>query len=384
MLKKISTLVLTLFLMFTTLPSLLPGAAAATAPKNAVYVDKGNHSFIPLRFLNGLFGLRAGLTADAKSIEIAGDKNSLLLTLGQASASVNGKAVPISDLPFSENGTTYVPLSLVSTTLGIGLEWNKEPASVTLTLGGAKATLPVLSGTLMKAGSSAVTSAKHTYKVGSRSFSVQTVTVSLLHPSVRLDAVLAGNTVGKTEALGSIAKRSGAVAAINGTFFDAYTEGAYKAPYGYIISGGKMLKNSPGDRRTVFAYDRNLLAELIPGSQFSARFQSGTVEGALQAGPRLLVNGSVSLNVAAEGFKDPKILTGGGARSALGLTRDHKLILLTTGGATIPQLAQIMKQAGAYQAMNLDGGASSGLYYNGKYLTTPGRLISNALVVSTR
>jgi exopolysaccharide biosynthesis protein len=41
----------------------------------------------------------------------------------------------------------------------------------------------------------------------------------------------------------------------------------------------------------------------------------------------------------------------------------------------------MMKQAGAYQAMNLDGGASSGLYYNGKYLTTPGRQISNAIVV---
>lgn len=92
------------------------------------------------------------------------------------------------------------------------------------------------------------------------------------------------------------------------------------------------------------------------------------------------MNGKVSLNVAAEGFKDPKILTGGGARSALGLTRDHKLILLTTGGATIPQLAEMMKQAGAYQAMNLDGGASSGLYYNGKYLTSPGRQISNAIV----
>lgn len=93
------------------------------------------------------------------------------------------------------------------------------------------------------------------------------------------------------------------------------------------------------------------------------------------------MNGKVSLNVAAEGFKDPKILTGGGARSALGLTRDHKLILLTTGGATIPQLAEMMKQAGAYQAMNLDGGASSGLYYNGKYLTSPGRQINNAIVV---
>lgn len=34
--------------------------------------------------------------------------------------------------------------------------------------------------------------------------------------------------------------------------------------------------------------------------------------------------------------------------------------------------------------MNLDGGASSGLYYNGKYLTAPGRKISNALIVTYR
>ncbi|CAH8242984.1 phosphodiester glycosidase family protein [Paenibacillus melissococcoides] len=54
---------------------------------------------------------------------------------------------------------------------------------------------------------------------------------------------------------------------------------------------------------------------------------------------------------------------------------------MTTSGATIPDLAQMMKQAGAQQAMNLDGGASSGLYYKGKYITSPGREISNALLV---
>ncbi|CAM4443281.1 phosphodiester glycosidase family protein [Paenibacillus typhae] len=384
MFKKCTAVCLILLLMLSALPSLQPGstASASAAPKNAVFVDKASQSYIPLRFLNGLFGIRSVLNAGTNEIEISGENTSVLLKAGQARATVNDKSVTLTALPFSANGTTYVPLSVVSTAMGIGLKWNKGQGSITLSSAGEEAVLPVLGGTLIKPDAPAAVSAKHTYRVGSRSFSVQTVTIPLMHPSVRLDAVLAGNTVGKTEALGSIAKRSGAVAAINGTFFDAYTDGAYKAPYGYIISGGKMLKNSPGDKRIVFAYDRNLLAELIPGSEFSARFQSGSIEGALQAGPRLLVNGSVSLNVAAEGFKDPKILTGGGARSALGITRDHKLILLTTGGATIPQLAQIMKQAGAYQAMNLDGGASSGLYYNGKYLTAPGRLISNALVVT--
>ncbi|WP_340026753.1 phosphodiester glycosidase family protein [Paenibacillus sp. FSL K6-1096] len=387
--RKLLSLFTAFCLLAVLLPALSSGAAAAPHTKLAVYVDKQNHSFIPLRFLNGFAGIQSVLSPAGNQIQITRDEQSIIFTPGTASASVNGKPVALGIQPFSDNGTTYVPLSLISQTLGIQLQWNKDAGSLTLTSGAntgtaVTATLPVQNGSLIKSGAHAVVSGKHTYKIGGRSFSVQTVTVSLLHPSVRLDAVLAGNTVGRTEALASIAKRSQAVAAINGTFFAAYTDGAFKAPYGYIISGGKMLKNSPGDNRAVFAYDRNMLAELIPGSEFKARFDAGSIEGALQAGPRLLVNGKVALNVAAEGFRDPKILTGGGARSALGITRDHKLILLTTGGATIPQLAEIMKQAGAYQAMNLDGGASSGLYYNGKYLTTPGRLISNALVVQTR
>ena len=45
------------------------------------------------------------------------------------------------------------------------------------------------------------------------------------------------------------------------------------------------------------------------------------------------------------------------------------------------QFAQVMQVLGAREAMNLDGGASSGLVYEGKYLTKPGRALSNALVV---
>jgi exopolysaccharide biosynthesis protein len=40
-----------------------------------------------------------------------------------------------------------------------------------------------------------------------------------------------------------------------------------------------------------------------------------------------------------------------------------------------------MHSLGAYNAMNLDGGASSGLYYGGRYLTAPGRDLSNALII---
>lgn len=379
--KVLLPIFLSLLLAIPFFTSSISTAGAAPVPKNTVYVDKNNHSYIPLRSLNNFDSIQSQWNATDKRITITNADISITLTLGQAAALVNNKPVTLTELAFSDNGTVYVPLSFISKTLGIQLEWDKEASSLTLTNANIATTLPVLTGTLIKADASPVVSASKTFKVGGRSFKAQMVTVSLLHPKVKLDVVLAGNTVGKVEDLSSLAKRNNAVVAINGTFFDAYTKGAYKAPYGYIVSGGQMLKNSSGDRRTIFTYDNNHLASLIPGLEFTNRFASGSIEGALQAGPRLLVNGKVSLDVVGEGFKDPKILTGGGARSALGLTRDHKMILLTTGGATIPQLAEIMKQAGAYQAMNLDGGASSGLYYNGKYLTTPGRQISNAIVV---
>ncbi|AYB43827.1 phosphodiester glycosidase family protein [Paenibacillus lautus] len=354
---------------------------AASAPKNLAYVDKNSQSFISVGVLKTCDGVKVAYTAAEKKLNITRDDTALTLYLGSRNAYVNSKKVQAKAAPFSENGSTYVPLQFVSQHLGIKLSWSNNRSTLNITDGSVSNTLPVLSGNMMTRSSKAVISAKKTFKVGARSFSAQVVTVSLLHPKVELDVVLAGNKAGKVEDLRSIAKRSNAVVAINGTFFDAYTSGAYKAPYGYLVSKGNIFHKASGDNRTIFTYDSNNLATMMPGLDFNSVYETGLMEGALQAGPRLLTNGKVTLDVKKEGFKDPKILTGGGARSALGITKDHKLILLTTGGATIPQLAEIMKQAGAYQAMNLDGGASSGLYYNGSYLTTPGRQISNAIVV---
>lgn len=110
---------------------------------------------------------------------------------------------------------------------------------------------------------------------------------------------------------------------------------------------------------------------------------SDVVEG-LGAGPTLVKNGKISVNPAAEGFRSPKILSMSCARSAIGVTRDGYVIIITVPSVMINQLAQIMYKLGCYNAMNLDGGASSGLYYNGQYLTKPGRNLSNALIFLPR
>ncbi|MWV47043.1 copper amine oxidase [Paenibacillus sp. HJL G12] len=376
--KSIVFLVLVFMLM-------MPSAFAAAPPKNMVILDaKSNHSFVSVRFLNGFDGNQVVWNEASKQIAITHGSVHIAMTLGQKAASVNEQALVLQDAPFRDNGSIYVPLQILSKELGYQLQWLKESNAVKISASESSSLLPVVTRTAGQNLSKPVISEKKTFKVSGRAFNVQMVTVSLMHPQVQMDVVLAGNTPGKVEDLSSIAKRSGATVAMNGTFFDAYTSGSYKAPYGYILSKGDIKMASSGDKRVIFTYDENQLASLIAGADFQSKYSQGLIEGGLQAGPRLLVDGKVSLNVKQEGFKDPKILTGGGARSALGITKDHKLILLTTGGATIPQLAEIMRQAGAYQAMNLDGGASSGLYYNGKYLTTPGRKISNAIVIKVQ
>lgn len=108
------------------------------------------------------------------------------------------------------------------------------------------------------------------------------------------------------------------------------------------------------------------------------------VHTAVAAGPRLVTNGKLSVNPAPEGFSSSKILTDSATRSAILVKKDGSILLATVGAATIKQWGQIMVALGAHQAMNLDGGASSGLYAQGKIITTPGRLVSNALVFGNK
>lgn len=140
--------------------------------------------------------------------------------------------------------------------------------------------------------------------------------------------------------------------------------------------------------------DASLASRFKVGTEVDYKIVTTNVEGketdwsrvhtAIGAGPRLVKDGAVAVNPAAEGFTSDKILTGGGARSGIAIMSDGSVMLATVPGATIQQWAQIMVKLGAKQAMNMDGGASSGLYANGQTITAPGRQISNALVFGSK
>jgi exopolysaccharide biosynthesis protein len=119
---------------------------------------------------------------------------------------------------------------------------------------------------------------------------------------------------------------------------------------------------------------------------------------AIGGGPALLPE----LSAQQEAFfdaktgRDPIGLNQPNARSAIGITATQQIILVMVaqtqpdGGITLPGLAKLLKSLGAVQALNLDGGTSSAIFYQNQLIygkrnrsnQAEGRPVKSAIVVS--
>jgi len=123
----------------------------------------------------------------------------------------------------------------------------------------------------------------------------------------------------------------------------------------------------------------------------------------ISGGPRLLKHGHIYVSKHEEKFKTD-IARGRAARTAVGLTKENELLLVTVDGpsrgkkrskkpqqsigVTLEELSNLLLSLGAYEAMNLDGGSSSTMVVDGKLVNKPTsgyqRRVSNALIVSPK
>jgi exopolysaccharide biosynthesis protein len=94
------------------------------------------------------------------------------------------------------------------------------------------------------------------------------------------------------------------------------------------------------------------------------------VTDAISFGPALIVNGKIT--VKGDGG------WGIAPRTAIGQKKDGSILMLVIDGrqvsslgATIKDAAEVMKQYGAYNATNLDGGSSSTMYYEDEVINNP-------------
>ena len=97
------------------------------------------------------------------------------------------------------------------------------------------------------------------------------------------------------------------------------------------------------------------------------------MQTAIGGGPVLLQNGKIFITNEEERMFIGKAINDKHPRTAMGYTKDNKLIILViegrnsnAHGATLTQEAQIFKDLGCIEALNLDGGGSSCLLINGK------------------
>jgi len=105
---------------------------------------------------------------------------------------------------------------------------------------------------------------------------------------------------------------------------------------------------------------------------------------AMAGGPDLIINGQIQPQSDHPMFKAEKFKSKPAPRNAIGIRSDGMLLLVNVSSCTIGELKEIMGKLGAVQAVNLDGGGSTSMYYDGKMISQPSRELVAALYVHYR
>lgn len=108
-------------------------------------------------------------------------------------------------------------------------------------------------------------------------------------------------------------------------------------------------------------------------------FSKWKMQTAVGGGPVLVQDGTIRITNNEEMKFAGKAIDDKHPRSAMGYTKDGKLIFLViegrfpgkAEGASLTQTAQLLKDIGCLEALNLDGGGSSCLLINGKETIQP-------------
>lgn len=173
----------------------------------------------------------------------------------------------------------------------------------------------------------------------------------------------------KKDSFSGIVESSRPLAAITGTFIDQNQN-----PVGDIaINGRCVYEGGTKDIALVSSPGTVAFVNEVGGSQCRAGWT--TVIGGLT---KLVTNGRVDIGRALNRRIRPNDIA---QRTVVGISRDN-ILLVYIPAATIEEAAEIMIEIGVDDAAALDGGGSSGLYYDGDYIVGSERTLSNILVLN--
>ena len=198
-----------------------------------------------------------------------------------------------------------------------------------------------------------------------------------------MTAVLPGGGIGRAESLPAMMLRTAPAAAITGTFFATDS----LLPIGDIVIGGALRHFGGRGAALCLAPDPatgGTRATFRPNAGRDRHTDWSGYETVLAGGMWLVRSGALALAPRAQGFRDPSLFRPN-PRVAVGVTAANNLLLVATRNrVTLRHWARALRGLGAVDALNLDGGSSTGLFFGGRTLIRPGRHLTNALVVYTR
>jgi exopolysaccharide biosynthesis protein len=170
--------------------------------------------------------------------------------------------------------------------------------------------------------------------------------------------------------LGELAKRSGAFAAINSTYFCPATYPSCSEKKNsfdtLLMNKNKIYFNSDNN-----VYSSNPVAVFSGTSRFMEKGsewgRDTSIDAVLMGRPLLVFNGEVKF-----GGNDDTKESARGNRSFIGASGNTVYIGIVYS-ATVAEAARVIAKMGIKNAINLDSGGSSAMWSNGKYLAGPGR-----------
>jgi exopolysaccharide biosynthesis protein len=167
-------------------------------------------------------------------------------------------------------------------------------------------------------------------------------------------------------------EKAGAIAGINaGGFYDPNGKGNGAFPDGITVHEGKIVHNNVGDTTPVHIIGLDADGTLILKDLTATQVLSAGITEAVTFTPDLIVNGKA-------------VLKGDGGwgiapRTGIGQTADGTIIFVVIDGrqptwslgATLRDLMNVFVEYKAVTAVNLDGGSSAELVYNGDVMNKP-------------
>ena len=191
------------------------------------------------------------------------------------------------------------------------------------------------------------------------------------------------------QSVAKLSKENNGLVGINGGGFedlDGWGNGS--TPYGAIIKDGSLIWYHSGGSGGLIGFTKDHKMYLTNDSPEQA-IASG-MDDAVEFGPFLIVNGKVATIHDNGGW-------GIAPRTVIAQRKDGVVLFLIIEGrlpgysigASMNQVIEVLQRYKAYNAANLDGGASTTMAVNGKLFNRPsagaeygGRTVSNAWIVT--